>query len=65
MGRQEYGASEHGRLFHGESDTKFLSDSRKLAKLLKDMMRSFSEKENTAVLRKIELLGYLHSGKLF
>ncbi|RUO96787.1 hypothetical protein BC936DRAFT_141447 [Jimgerdemannia flammicorona] len=59
LGRQEYGATEHGRLFLGENDTKFLLDGRKLVKMLKDMLRNVSGKSEC--LKNIEMVGYLHS----
>jgi len=43
---------------------KFLSDGRKLGKLLKDMMTSLSKEVNVAVLKKVEMVGYLHSERM-
>ncbi|CAG8657054.1 2459_t:CDS:10, partial [Funneliformis caledonium] len=60
----EYGAAEHGRLFQGEKDKKFMSDGFKLTRMLRDMLGRFSAELSTEVLKQIEMVGYLHSERM-
>lgn len=59
----EYGAAEHGHLFKGEKDKKFMSDGFKLTRMLRDMLGRFSAELSTEVFKQIEMVGYLHSGR--
>ncbi|PKC10053.1 hypothetical protein RhiirA5_272604 [Rhizophagus irregularis] len=60
----EYGAAEHGHLFKGEKDKKFMSDGFKLTRMLRDMLGRFSAELSTEVFKQIEMVGYLHSERM-
>ncbi|PKK57126.1 hypothetical protein RhiirC2_764088 [Rhizophagus irregularis] len=60
--RLEFGAIEAGRKWEGQSGTKYLNDSLKLNKMMKDMIAQLTTICNRRedLVRKLEVIGILH-----
>ncbi|CAG8634137.1 11296_t:CDS:2, partial [Ambispora gerdemannii] len=62
MDRLEFGAIESGRKWEGQSGTKYMTDSLKICKMLKDMLNQLATECDTRenLVRKLQVVGMLH-----
>ncbi|CAG8544855.1 12209_t:CDS:1 [Funneliformis caledonium] len=65
--RLEFGAIEAGKKWEGKSGRKYIIDSLKLSKMLRDMFVQLAKEcdDDEPIVRKLQTVGMLHSGNRF